>query len=281
MKIVLIEECNYWQKPALSFAQIVIKVGRDPAECDLVFDPSEWPMVSRCHAEFRAKDGCCLLVDTNSTHGTFLNGERVYLPVAVRGGERVQFGVGGPVVVLALIEMEPLPSAGADFAWWDGQQPGAGPTQSEVSNLDKSRSEQLKEDLMRLFTSPRRVLSGFRSSGQSSKEELVDCTVFSPNTMLQGESYLVQVWAHRPDQAETASNLAKEFDDEATRRGFKSLGFHIARGAELQFHLSMESLELHEDLASLRWLGYPEAVQFNVKVPTDHAHRKCYRYRCG
>jgi ABC-type multidrug transport system ATPase subunit len=113
MKIVLIEERNNQQKPERSFEQMVMKIGRDPAECHLVFDQSEWPMVSRRHAEFRAKDGRCLLVDTNSSYGTFINGQRIMQPVEVQPGARVQFGAGGPVMLVARIEMEaPKPSVG-------------------------------------------------------------------------------------------------------------------------------------------------------------------------
>ena len=115
MKIVLIEERNNQQKPERSFEQMVMKVGRDPAECHLVFDQSEWPMVSRRHAEFRAKDGRCLLVDTNSSYGTFINGQRIMQPVEVLPGARVQFGAGGPQVLVARIEME-TPKPPVDFA---------------------------------------------------------------------------------------------------------------------------------------------------------------------
>jgi ABC-type multidrug transport system ATPase subunit/pSer/pThr/pTyr-binding forkhead associated (FHA) protein len=106
MKIVLIEERNGQQKPERSFEQMVMKVGRDPAECHLVFDQSEWPMVSRRHAEFRAKDGRCVLVDTNSSYGTYVNGQRIMQPADVQPGARVQFGAGGPVMFVARIEMD-------------------------------------------------------------------------------------------------------------------------------------------------------------------------------
>jgi ABC transport system ATP-binding/permease protein len=61
--------------------------------------------VSRRHAEFRAKDERCVLVDTNSSYGTFVNGQRVTQPTEVWPGVRVQFGAGGPVVLVARVEM--------------------------------------------------------------------------------------------------------------------------------------------------------------------------------
>jgi ABC-type multidrug transport system ATPase subunit/pSer/pThr/pTyr-binding forkhead associated (FHA) protein len=104
MKIILVEERNGQQKPERAFDQPTIKVGRDPAECTIVFDQAEWPMVSRKHAEFRIKDGRCLLVDTNSSFGTFLNGQRITEPTELQPGGRVQFGAGGPVMLVARIE---------------------------------------------------------------------------------------------------------------------------------------------------------------------------------
>ena len=84
MKIVLIEERNGQpQPPERSYEQEAVKIGRDPAECHIVFNQSEWPMVSRRHAEFRFKNGRCLIVDTNSSFGTFLNGRRVMEPAEV------------------------------------------------------------------------------------------------------------------------------------------------------------------------------------------------------
>src|SRR3982751_5419935 len=109
MKIILVEERNGQQKPERAFDQQTVKVGRDPAE---------WPMVSRKHAEFRLKDGRYLLVDTNSSFGTFLNGQRVTEPTEIQPGARVQFGAGGPVMLVARIEQaaaQAAPSA-VEFA---------------------------------------------------------------------------------------------------------------------------------------------------------------------
>src|SRR5205085_58366 len=86
-----------------------VKVGRDPAECNLVFNQSEWPMVSRRHAEFRFKNGRCLLVDTNSSFGTFLNGRRISEPVEIQPGARVQFGAGGPLMIVARVDVAAPP----------------------------------------------------------------------------------------------------------------------------------------------------------------------------
>ncbi len=104
MKIVLFEEGAAHSYPERAFTAEIIKIGRDPLECHIVFDQSEWPMVSRRHAEFRQRAGRCLLVDTNSKFGTFLDGERIADPAEIGVGMRVQFGAGGPLMLVTAVE---------------------------------------------------------------------------------------------------------------------------------------------------------------------------------
>jgi ABC transport system ATP-binding/permease protein len=111
MKIVLKQERNGQSGPERTFENISVKVGRDPADCHLVFDQSEWPMVSRKHAEFRVKDNRCLIVDTNSSFGTYLDGQRLTEPAEVRVGSSVQFGAGGPVMRVISVEASPQAAA--------------------------------------------------------------------------------------------------------------------------------------------------------------------------
>jgi ABC-type multidrug transport system ATPase subunit/pSer/pThr/pTyr-binding forkhead associated (FHA) protein len=116
MRIVLIEERDGQQRQERVYDHSSVKVGRDPAECHLVFNQAEWPMVSRRHAEFRFKNGRCLLVDTNSSFGTFLNGRRISEPAEIQPGARVQFGAGGPAMLVARIETPAPPSPPANLA---------------------------------------------------------------------------------------------------------------------------------------------------------------------
>ncbi|MEA2173416.1 MAG: transport system ATP-binding/permease protein [Blastocatellia bacterium] len=104
MKIVLLEERRGQQPAEHAFDLETVRIGRDPSACQIVFDQTEWPMVSRKHAEFRLRQGRCQVVDTNSSFGTYLNGSRVTEPVTVEAGAQVQFGAGGPV--LRVIEVE-------------------------------------------------------------------------------------------------------------------------------------------------------------------------------
>jgi ABC-type multidrug transport system ATPase subunit/pSer/pThr/pTyr-binding forkhead associated (FHA) protein len=64
-------------------------------------------MVSRKHAEFRLGDGRCTVNDQNSRFGTLLNGEKVTAAVAVRVGDHIQLGAGGPILRVVSIEQSP------------------------------------------------------------------------------------------------------------------------------------------------------------------------------
>src|SRR5438128_4855358 len=111
MKIVLAEDRGGKLQGEHSFATEVVRVGRDPAVCHYFFSQEQWPMVSRKHAEFRLENGRCLVADTNSRFGTFVNGEKVSTPVEVRVGSHVQLGAGGPILRVVSIEQTAKPDA--------------------------------------------------------------------------------------------------------------------------------------------------------------------------
>ena len=104
MKIILLEERAGQPYPERAFTAEVIKVGRDPIACHIVFDQAEWPMVSRRHAEFRQRAGRCLIADTSSRFGTFVDGQRITDPSEIHPGARVQLGPGGPLLRVMAIE---------------------------------------------------------------------------------------------------------------------------------------------------------------------------------
>ncbi len=104
--------------PASRFQSLTI--GRDPGS-DLRFHPEIDSVVSRHHAliEWRPSDEAMtrfVLIDLLSSNGTLLNS----VPLASEGqelktGDRIQFGRGGPDVLLEIDELpdlQDLPDAG-------------------------------------------------------------------------------------------------------------------------------------------------------------------------
>ena len=92
----------------------------------------------------------------------------------------------------------------------------------------------------------------------------VDCSVFAPPGLPRGKTVFVQVFAHLPQQAAEAMNLAQTFDEDEQRRALKSLDLDIPRGEKLLFHLAVPGLEVDDPVQSLIWQGRTESVQFGV-----------------
>src|SRR5258705_10179304 len=104
MRIVLAEIRGDQKLAGREFKQTDLKIGRDELRCNLVFDRVQWPMVSRLHAELHFDGGRCYLTDPGSTHGTFLNGQRVIARMEVQPGSRIQLGPQGPVLSVESID---------------------------------------------------------------------------------------------------------------------------------------------------------------------------------
>ncbi len=100
--------------------------------------------------------------------------------------------------------------------------------------------------------------------------DVVSCTVFSPPSVTPGATFLVQVFAHLPDDVGEASQLAKEAVKEAEQLGSKTLNSTVAWGTTLRFDLSLPGLAIDEPSQHLIWRGRPEAVQFGVTVAPAH-----------
>ena len=115
MKIVLAEERNGKQLPEKSFNQAIIRIGRNADDCQIVFDNTQFPMVSRGHAELRWQNGMWFLHDLDSTFGTFIDGQKINAPQPINFDSVLQFGLEGPVLRVIWFEMSvntpPIPSA--------------------------------------------------------------------------------------------------------------------------------------------------------------------------
>src|SRR5215203_4130699 len=109
MKIVLAEEPNGSQPSEKTFGQPIVRIGRDPLECQITFDNAKYPMVSRRHAELRWEGGKWFLYDLNSSYGTFVNGQRVSGSQTVAVGSVLQFGTQGPSVRVLFMESADAP----------------------------------------------------------------------------------------------------------------------------------------------------------------------------
>src|SRR5712691_4665597 len=74
----------------------VTRLGRDP-EGEVVID-ADAAVVSRRHAEIKKSDGQFSISDLKSFNGTLVNDQRIAEAVPMFDGDRIQLGVGGPVL---------------------------------------------------------------------------------------------------------------------------------------------------------------------------------------
>jgi hypothetical protein len=127
-----------------------------------------------------------------------------------------------------------------------------------------------------------------RSSSRGSFEDApdvqrdpVDCTVFSPPEVQAGGSLFVQVYAHMPSDADEARVMAREFDAEAERSGFTSLGTEIPRGATLTFEFSIPGLAIEDAVQRMTWLGRTESSSRLRCLRITRPRRSSRRSPCG
>jgi|GEM_PF-1085892 serine protease Do len=87
-----------------------LSLGRDPAS-DISFDPVRDDVVSRRHATIKIVDGdqiSFLLVDNNSSNGTFLNGERFTGEKELLPQDTISLGANGPKLIF---DVQPRPAS--------------------------------------------------------------------------------------------------------------------------------------------------------------------------
>ena len=105
MKICLVEERDGNRLNEKTFERNEVRVGRDPETCEIVFEQAVFPMVSRRHAELREKNGDCFLIDSNSSFGTYVDGNRVREPIKLQVNSKIQFGSNGPILAVRSLEI--------------------------------------------------------------------------------------------------------------------------------------------------------------------------------
>jgi hypothetical protein len=109
-------------------------------------------------------------------------------------------------------------------------------------------------------------LNGALATAQAVGDE-VHCTVFAP--FEARDCFLVQAFAHLPEQAMLLAGKAAESEEDAKQRGTEKLKRRIERGKELSFTLQMQGLEIDEPTQSFTWEGEIDSAKFSVTIPKD------------
>lgn len=101
-KLVLIEPSGVRRDVPL--ARTPLTIGRR-GDCDLALRDSR---ISRRQAVIETDDGCYLIEDCGSRHGTFVNGRRVETPRKLQNNDRIEFGIQDSYALIFVSEEEGL-----------------------------------------------------------------------------------------------------------------------------------------------------------------------------
>jgi hypothetical protein len=106
-QIAFAEETQGRQQNETSYNGPLITVGRNPATCQIVFDQKQCqPFLDDMRRSNYEMAGGFYQTAVR-TYGTFLDGQPVKEPTPLRVKSRVQFGSGGPVLLVTRIENKP------------------------------------------------------------------------------------------------------------------------------------------------------------------------------
>jgi hypothetical protein len=97
----------------------------------------------------------------------------------------------------------------------------------------------------------------------------VECAVFAPDKVKQGEDVFIQAFAFLAGNEAEAATRAREFDKEAVQRGLVALEVQLRPGQRLRFHLSFRGVVVEEPIQELTWRGKTASVQFALTIPVD------------
>ncbi|MEL6251062.1 MAG: TIR domain-containing protein [Bacteroidota bacterium] len=114
------------------------------------------------------------------------------------------------------------------------------------------------------------------SSSRVSKaeEDIVNVSLFAPEQVQQGTSFLLTAFAHLYEQKAEVVDMMREADPEASIQGGKTLNMPVKRRSSLEFRLSIENWNIEESAQALMWFGVPASIEFEVLVPSDYAGKQ-------
>jgi len=128
------------------------------------------------------------------------------------------------------------------------------------------RRSTVRADIDSLFTEE--FINPFEIKNEVSP---VTCSVYAPAKAKRSETVMIQVFAHSPEKAEEADEMALTFDDSSSKRAQKRLSKAIEIGSTLHFSLSITGLEIDNSEEELIWNEETESVQFMVDIPATYS----------
>jgi TIR domain len=132
----------------------------------------------------------------------------------------------------------------------------------------KKASAPVQELLRKALANLEKVGRLVQSNATASQDvDLVDCSVFGPPAARPGDTIMIQVFLHLPEQRERASFQAAAMDSSATLKATRTLEIAIKRGARVEISFAVNTLRVDEPVQSVVWQGQPVFCQFLVAIP--------------
>jgi hypothetical protein len=98
------------------------------------------------------------------------------------------------------------------------------------------------------------------------RHDVVNFTVFAPNEIQIGSSFVIDIWAYLEDQYDTVLKKAEEFKRDKIVGRQDSVA--IKRKSVLTVRLEMDTLNVKTKLNQIYWDGKPASASFIVEVPS-------------
>jgi Leucine-rich repeat (LRR) protein len=102
-----------------------------------------------------------------------------------------------------------------------------------------------------------------------SRIDRVTFSVFGPRVITAGHSFILDVWAHLPDQAEVVLALATQLERDKIR-GIKT-GILVNFGTILTVLIQIPSMRIDDPIDTMAWEAEPINCSFIIEAPSDAA----------
>jgi serine/threonine protein kinase len=99
--------------------------------------------------------------------------------------------------------------------------------------------------------------------------DVVQVSVFGPQSVTPGRSVTVVVYAHAPETADSVRTLARALHHDAELIGIGTLAREVARDTQLEVHLSVANAGVSRSLLTFSWRGQPQRLVFDLHVPWE------------
>lgn len=115
-----------------------------------------------------------------------------------------------------------------------------------------------------------KIISGTTAGYNPSTYEEVDSCIYAPAEVCLNKSFIIRVYAYRPEERDAIDAKVKEIDPSAVKKEYKPLDLPIKKGDKLTVQLNLsEGVQCKETIKSVVWHGHYTDCSFIAKLVDD------------